>query len=199
LLHGNKIGLKPVNERECLANPDKHLRFERLIMPHLDAAHNLARWLARNDDDAQEIAQEALLRAYKFFDSFRGTEGRAWLLTIVRNTCYTLRGQDPGASVNEEFDEQVHLQGVIAEGSDGCFCRNPEEIAIENADCKLVNRAIAELPTEFREVLVLRELEELSYKEIAKIVGIPLGTVMSRLARARGMLQKQLATSSQKE
>lgn len=168
-------------------------------MPHLDAAYNLARWLTRNDEDAQEAVQEALLRAYKFFDSFRGTDGRAWLLAIVRNSCFTLRGLEQRAGACEEFDEQVHLPGVIAAGSDAGFCRNPEDIALEDADRELVNRAIAGLPVVFREVLIMRELEELSYKEIAKIVDAPLGTVMSRLARGRHLLHQSLAAHLKKE
>ena len=182
-------------------NQDKRLRFEQSIMPHLDAAYNLARWLVRNDDDAEEAVQEAFLRAYKFFGSFHGNDGKAWLLAIVRNTCYSLRGQVPGAGagVNEEFDEQIHLPGMVAEGSGGSFCRNPEDIAIQHADRELLNRAIEELPVVFREVLVMREIEELSYKEIAKIVDIPLGTVMSRLARGRHLLHEAIVAQMKKE
>lgn len=168
-------------------------------MPHLDAAYNLARWLVRNNDDAEEAVQEAFLRAYRFFGSFRGEDGKAWLLTIVRNTCYTLRGQQMGAGMCEEFDEQIHQPELAAEGSDGRFCRNPVDIAIERADREWVNRAIEELPVVFREVLIMREIEELSYKEIAKIIDIPLGTVMSRLARGRQMLHDTLVAHVGKE
>lgn len=168
-------------------------------MPHLDAAYNLARWLVRDDDDAEEAVQEAFLRAYRFFGSFHGNDGKPWLFAILRNACYTLRGQAPGAGVNEEFDEQIHLPGMVAEGSDGSFCRNPEDIAIQRADREIVNRAIEELPVVFREVLVMREIEELSYKEIAKIVDIPLGTVMSRLARGRHLLHEAIVARMKQE
>ena len=168
-------------------------------MPHMDAAYNLARWLVRNDSDAEEAVQEAFLRAYKFFGSFHGEDGKAWLLAIVRNSCYTLRGQGQGGGIHEEFDEQIHLPGMVAEGSGGSFCRNPEDIAIQHADRELLNRAIEELPVVFREVLVMREIEELSYKEIAKIVDAPLGTVMSRLARGRHLLHQALAAHLRKE
>ena len=178
---------------------DKRARFDQLIMPHLDAAYNLAHWLVRNDDDAEEAVQEAFLRAYRFFGSFHGNDGKAWLLAIVRNACYTLRGQAPSAGVNEEFDEQIHLPGMVAEGSGGSFCRNPEDIAIQHADREVVNRAIEELPVVFREVLVMREIEELSYKEIAKIVDIPLGTVMSRLARGRHLLREAIVARMKQE
>lgn len=177
---------------------DKRSRFKRLIMPHLDAAYNLARWLVRNNDDAEEAVQEAFLRAYRYFGSFRGEDGKAWLLTIVRHTCYDLRGQQMGAGNSEEFDEQIHRPELAAEGSHNCFCRDPVDIAIERADREWVNRAIEELPVVFREVLVMRELEELSYKEIAKIIDIPLGTVMSRLARGRQMLHEALVAHVKK-
>lgn len=169
-------------------------------MPHLDAAYNLARWLLRNDADAEEAVQEAFLRAYRFFGGFRGEDGRAWLLAIVRNTCYTLHGRlaDPGAS--EEFDELVHTMDADSAGGIGHMVRDPEALAIAQADCDWVNRAIEGLPLVFREVLVMREIEGLSYKEIAKIIDIPLGTVMSRLARGRNLLQASLtATEDRKE
>lgn len=168
-------------------------------MPHLDAAYNLARWLVRNNDDAEEAVQEAFLRAYRFFGSFRGEDGKAWLLAIVRNTCYTLRGRELEAGVCEEFDEQVHLPGPAAPVAGSCVCRDPADIAIEHANRELINRAIENLPVAFREVLVMRELEGLSYKEIAKIVDIPLGTVMSRLARGRQMLYEELVARTKKE
>jgi len=182
-----------------LDNQDKRVRFERLIMPHLDAAYNLARWLVRSDDDAEEAVQEAFLRAYRFFGSFRGEDGKAWLLAIVRNTCYTLHTRSKAAGINEEFDEQIHQPETVAASSDGCFSRNPEEILIEHADRELINRALGELPLAFREVLVMRELEGLSYKEIAQIIDIPLGTVMSRLARGRHLLQRALVAHMNKE
>jgi len=177
-----------------LTNKDKCLRFERAIMPHLDAAYNLARWLVRNNDDAQEAVQEAYLRAFRFFDSFRGGDGKAWLFAIVRNTCFTLHGRNRDAGLHEAFDEQLHAQETVAASSAGSYCRDPADIALEHANRELVNRAIEALPVAFREVLVMREIEDLSYKEIARIVDIPLGTVMSRLARGRQMLHEALVT-----
>jgi RNA polymerase sigma-70 factor (ECF subfamily) len=154
-------------------------------MPHLDAAYNLARWLSGNDHDAQDVAQEASLRAFRFFGSFRGENARAWLLAIVRNTFYTwLRKNRPPENTVAIDDETLDLEDVSA---------NPEAVNPQFADADAVRRAIAELPVEFREIVVLRELEGFSYKEIAELAEVPIGTVMSRLARARKLLQKRLA------
>jgi RNA polymerase sigma-70 factor (ECF subfamily) len=159
--------------------------FEQRVMPHLDAAYNLARWLAGNDHDAQDVAQEASLRAFRFFGSFRGENARAWLLAIVRNTFYTwLRKNRPPEKMVEIDDETLDLEYVSA---------NPEMVNPRFADADAVRRAIADLPVEFREVVILRELEGFSYKEIADLAEVPIGTVMSRLARARKLLQKRLA------
>ena len=177
---------------------EKRARFERVIMPHLDAAYNFARWVTRNEHDAEEAVQEAFLRAYRFFGSFRGEDGKAWLFAIVRNTCYTLLGQQ-SAGPHEAFDEQLHQPDTLAAGADHTACRSPEALAIERATSKMVNRALEELPTAFREALVMRELEGLSYKEIAKIADVPLGTVMSRLARGRHLLQQALAAAIEEE
>jgi RNA polymerase sigma-70 factor (ECF subfamily) len=161
-------------------------------MPHLDAAYNLARWITRNEHDAEDVVQEAYLRALRYFDGFHGGEGRAWLLAIVRHTCYSwLRKNRPaelGAGGDGEtpaadragFDPDM----LASEGG------NPEAIALQNAHRSILNQAIAALPLGFREVLILRELEDLSYKEIARIVDVPIGTVMSRLARARELLRQ---------
>ena len=161
-------------------------------MPHLDAAYNLARWLTRNEHDAEDVVQEAYLRAFRFFDGFHGDESRAWLLAIVRNTCYSWlkknRPAELGAGGDDEtpaaeragFDPDL----IAAEGG------NPEAIALQNAHRRILDQAIAELPLGFREVLILRELEDLSYKEIARVVEVPIGTVMSRLARARKLLRQ---------
>ena len=159
--------------------------FEQRVLPHLDAAYNLARWLAGNDHDAQDVAQEASLRAFKFFGTFRGENARAWLLTIVRNTFYNwLRKNRPAEVAEDMSDEALSIEEVAVNG---------ETILSRLADAEVVRRAIAELPVEFREIVVLREMEGFSYKEIADLSGVPIGTVMSRLARARKQLQKGLA------
>lgn len=156
-------------------------RFEALVMPHLDAAYNVARWMTRNASDAEDIAQEALLRAFRFFDTFRGEDGRVWLLTIVRNTYLTWIRRKAPQQNSAEFDERIHtdLEAAIT----------PERSALQQATSEDVRRAIEQLPLEFREVILMREIEELSYKEIAAITQAPLGTVMSRLSRGRSMLR----------
>ena len=155
------------------------------MLAHLDAAYNLARWLAGNDPDAQDITQEASLRAFKFFGNFRGENARAWLLTIVRNTFYTwLRKNRPRENEVELDDEALAVEDVSV---------NAEALNSRLADAETVRLAIEQLPVEFREVVILREMEGFSYKEIANLADVPIGTVMSRLARARKQLQKQLA------
>lgn len=167
-------------------------QFEQWILPHLPAAYNLARWLIRQEQDAEDVAQEAILRAYTFFDTFRGGDSRAWLLTIVRRTCYTwLRRYQAQALSVEAFDEDLHR------GTGETM--NPETLLLSHGQQQLLQHALSALPVEFREVIVLRELEELSYKEIAAITALPLGTVMSRLARARARLQEYVATHHQTE
>ncbi len=153
-------------------------RFEQAVLPHLDAAYNLARWLTRNEADAEDVVQEAYLRAFKFFGGFHGENSRAWLLTIVRHTSYTWLQQNRAHEMTTEFDEEIH-----SVESD-----NPETMLLERADRALLKQALEELPVEFREVVVMRELEGLSYKEIAGMIDVPIGTVMSRLARARKRL-----------
>ena len=160
---------------------DKLARFEQTILPHLDAAYNLARWLMRNEHDAEDMVQEAYLRAFKFFNAFHGADGRAWLLTIVRNTCYTWLQQNRAHEITVMFDEDIH--GVDSDTF------NPATLALQSADQQILVKALDKLPVEFREVVVLRDLEGFSYKEIADIADIPTGTVMSRLARARERLK----------
>lgn len=159
--------------------------FEAALLPHLNAAHNLARWLTRNESDAQDVVQEAYLRAFRSFSGFHGSNGRAWLLTIVRNTAYTLLKKNRATDLNTTFDEESH-----ASGHDSV---SPATILERSEDAELVRQAIEELPAEFREILALRHQEGLSYKEIADIAQIPPGTVMSRLARARAKLKECLA------
>jgi RNA polymerase sigma-70 factor (ECF subfamily) len=168
-------------------NQGRHGDFEQVMLPHLDAAYNLARWLTRNHHDAQDVAQEALLRAYRFFGGLRG-EPKPWLLAIVRNACFTwLKANRPADTVG--FNDGIaELLPADDEG--------PEVQATRNCDRRMVNEAIANLPAQFREVLVLRELEDLSYKAIARIADVPIGTVMSRLARARRLLADSLRSIS---
>ncbi len=165
-------------------------QFEIAMLPHLDAAYNVARWLLRDDHAAQDVVQEAYLRALKFFDSCRGDSARPWLLGIVRNTCYTWLAERGKADTWLEFDENLDMEpeGGTWHAGQG----NPEHQLIEKLDRARIDHAIAALPPAYREVLVLRELEELSYDDIARVVAIPLGTVMSRLARARGALRAAL-------
>jgi RNA polymerase sigma-70 factor (ECF subfamily) len=162
-------------------------------LPHLDAAYNLARWLTRNDHDAHDVVQEAYLRAFKFFAGFHGDNARSWLLAIVRNTCYTWLQQNRGLHVDASLDELLDSGAADASLTAGeLSAESPEKFMLREDDRALVNRALEQLPEEFREVLVLKELEDLSYREIAAITGIPLGTVMSRLSRARKLLHKHL-------
>lgn len=159
--------------------------FEELILPHLDAAYNLARWLTQNTQDAEDVVQEACLRAFRFFAGFRGGNARTWLLKIVRNTCYTWLHQNRAQQVTDPFDEQTNTD--VTESLD------PETLLLRKADDQLLHQALKELPMAFREVFVLLELEGLSYKGIAEVLGIPIGTVMSRLARARTRLRELLS------
>jgi RNA polymerase sigma factor (sigma-70 family) len=154
------------------------------VLPHLAAGYNLARWLSGNDQDAEDLVQEATLRAFKFFEGFKGEDGRMWFLTIVRNTFYTQLPQKRKQALTTIFDEEINA-GSSEE-------LNPEVLLLRNADTERLKEALADLPPEYREVIVLRVMEELSYKEIADLIGIPIGTVMSRLARSRKRLQEQL-------
>ena len=155
-------------------------------LPHLDAAYNLARWLTRNEQDAQDVVQEAYLRAFRFFPGFRGGDARARLLKIVRNTFYTWSHGNRPLQEAAEFDENFFPPDSDAP--------NPEEVALQNDSDTLVRKALEMLPSISREVLILRELEGMSYKEIADITGMPMGTVMSSLSRARGRLRQVLTT-----
>jgi RNA polymerase sigma factor (sigma-70 family) len=165
--------------------------FEEATLPHLSAAYNLARWLTRNETDAEDVVQEAYLRAYKHFGSFHGGDGRPWLLAIVRNTCFTWMQHNRSPELTIPLDDDLHE----IESKD----LNPEALLLQSADTQMVRQALEDLPVDFREVIVLRELEGLSYKQIADVAEIPLGTVMSRLARARKRLQQSLARHENKE
>jgi len=166
-----------------MSTPDdqaRRRRFAQVALPHLDSAYNLARWLTRDERDAEDVVQEAYLRALRFIDGFHGTDGRAWLLAIVRNTCFSWMEKNRPRNMQPFDDETLNLPGAPEAGPEACAERAADELAL--------HRAIAALPLGLREVLVLRELEELSYKEIARVADVPIGTVMSRLARARAHL-----------
>lgn len=179
---GNKVGRGPVRTvgEGRYGLPD-HARFEKLVMPHLNAGYNLARWLARDADDAADVVQDACLRAMRYIDSLNRGDARSWFLTIVRHAFYDWCERNRPA-------ELVHNDEAVAAAIDRAAI-DPEQAVLRRSDAKTLTDAVAELPLAFREVLILREMEELSYKEIARVVGIPIGTVMSRLARARALLQ----------
>jgi RNA polymerase sigma factor (sigma-70 family) len=164
--------------------------FEQVVLPHLDAAYNLARWLMRREHDAEDVVQEAYLRAFNAFGQYHGGEARSWLLTIVRNTCYTRLARNREGS-SASFDEALHDVAT--------YTLNPEIILQQRSDRDAVKQAMEDLPVEFREVIILREFEGLSYQEIASVADLPVGTVMSRLARARSRLQRALAAPAIKE
>jgi RNA polymerase sigma-70 factor (ECF subfamily) len=180
-----RLHIAPSKEGRPLTQPSEQARFEQAVMPNLDAAYNLARWLTRDEHDAEDVVQEAYLRAYRFFSGFRGGDGRSWLLAVVRNTCYTWLKRNRPPTPAASFDEAMH--GTADESF------NPETLFLKGAAREMLHEALGELAPEFREVVVLRELEELSYKEIAAVTEAPLGTVMSRLARGRAMLRQLLA------
>jgi len=163
--------------------PEARLRlFEDVILPHLNAAYNLARWLTRNEHDAQDVVQEACLRAFRFFDSYRGGDGKSWLLEVVRNTCFTFHRREERNLTSVAFDETAHTPGVNPP--------NAEEALVVAGRRTILQNCIEGLPEAFREVLVMRELEEMSYRQITDATGLPPGTVMSRLSRARKRLEE---------
>lgn len=177
---GNGEGVPDARETE---------RFNSLVLPHLDSAFNLARWLVRNRTDAEDVTQEAMLRAYRFFGGFHGLDARAWLLQIVRNTCFSWLEKNRPPEPVAEFNEELHMPNSVT----------PEALAIAGNNRERLTQALESLPPRFREVVVLRELEGCSYKEIAAITSIPIGTVMSALSRARAQLQVALTGSAREE
>jgi len=160
--------------------------FEQAVLPHLDAAFNLARWMMRNEQDAQDAVQEASLRAFRFFPGFRGGNARAWLMKIVRNTCFTWLHANRPLQDATEFDDNFSPPDYHAP--------NPEELLLQYDSRTLLRKALENLPPGFREVLILREIEGMSYREIAEITSMPVGTVMSSLSRARGRLRQALTS-----
>ena len=163
--------------------PEIGATFDEVVLPHLDAAYGLACWLMRNEHDAEDVVQEASLRAFRYFRTFTGGNGRAWFLRIVRNTCCGWRGRGVQA-LTDLFDEEQHSSARPAS--------DPEALLLHTDDVMLIERTLSSLPDRFREVLVLRELEHLSYQEMADVMGIPIGTVMSSLSRARRALRSAL-------
>ena len=160
--------------------------FEDVFLPHLDAAFNLARWLLRNDQDAEDAVQDACLRAYKSFARFRGGDPKAWLIAIVRNVCFTMMKKTRSHGTSEPFDEELH----------GAPARDDAREAFrQKANAETLRSGLEKLPDEFREIIVLHDLEGLAYKEIAVVIGIPIGTVMSRLARARARLRAEITAA----
>ena len=169
----------------------KAVRFEEIALPHLSAAYNLARWLLHNEQDAEDVVQEAYLRAFRFFSGYYGGDSRTWVLTIVRNTCYTWLQKNRALRLAEPIEEKI--EELVLDYSD------PEVLLLQSVDSQTVRLALQDLPVEFREVVVLREIEGLSYKEIANVVDIPIGTVMSRLKRGRERLHALLTRRMGKE
>lgn len=165
--------------------------FDQVVMPHLDAAYNLAHWLVRNTHDAEDIVQESYLRALKFFGGYQGGDSRAWVLKIVRNTSYSFLEKNRPTGLAEEFDEKIHTADTERPDAETALLRS--------SDSRMLRKALAELPVTFREVLVLRELEDMSYKEIAEVMDAPIGTVMSGLARGRAQLREQLLRMRKEE
>ena len=165
--------------------------FEEVVLPHLDAANNLARWLVRKPQDAEDVVQEACLRAVRFFGGYRGGDARAWLLRIVRNTAYSLLKRTRPSELNEEFDEAIHTRAANQPDA--------EMAAARQIDSRRLQQALEVIPVHFREALILRELEGLSYKEIAEVMEIPIGSVMSALARGRERLRSEILRASSKE
>jgi RNA polymerase sigma-70 factor (ECF subfamily) len=189
--YGNKTAPAGVIIQMEASAPHVPPTFEQLMLPHLDAAYNLARWLLRDEHDAEDAVQEACLRAYRAFDRFRGGDGRAWLLTIVRHVCYSHLRRNRRAPAAETFDDEAH--GSMHDPGEA------NALAWHEVKSAQLREALDRLPAEFREVIVLHELEGLAYREIAAVAEIPVGTVMSRLARARRKLQAELLALSGKE
>jgi RNA polymerase sigma-70 factor (ECF subfamily) len=177
--------------KKQLPNEYKASDFDRTFIPHMDAAYNLARWLVRDDHDAQDVVQEAYLRVLRFAPGFRGGDPRPWILAIVRNTAFTWLRRNRGSDPPAQFDEEEHGGSSPEHGL--------ESDAVRNADATMIRTALEELAAEFREVIVMRDIEGLSYKEIASAVDVPIGTVMSRLARARAKLARSLTERIAKE
>ena len=173
-----------------MSEADRAVDFEAAVLPHLNAAYNLARWLMRDEHDADDVVQDAYLRALRFFGGFRGGDARGWLLAIVRNACYSRLRKTRPDELRVTFDEESHGR----EGSGG-----PEADLLRSANARSLQQALEQLPVGLREAIVLRELEGLSYAQIAAVADVPIGTVMSRLSRGRQRLQQFLGADRGKE
>jgi len=172
----------------------KRARFEREMLPHLDAAYNLARWILRGSDDAEDVTQEAILRAFKYFDGFQGDNAKAWLLKIVRNSCYSsIKRRPKTESMSADEEGRLNPEHERALEAAGHGLPAPDARLIAEADRRLLQEGMEALPADYREILVLREIEELSYQQISEVAEIPIGTVMSRLSRARALLLQRLS------
>jgi RNA polymerase sigma factor (sigma-70 family) len=182
--YGRDVALsEPQLVNDSIKSPESRLRlFEEVILPHLNAAYNLARWLTRNEHDAQDVVQESYMRAFRFFDSYRGGDGKSWLLEVVRNTYFTFHRREKRNVTNVEFDEAAHTPSVNPP--------NAEEALVAASKQTILRDCIEGLPDAFRGILVMRELEEMSYRQISDVAGLPPGTVMSRLSRARKRLEE---------
>ena len=177
---------------EKISSQPHDRRFGELALPHLDSAYNLARWLLRDDHDAEDVVQEAFLRAFRAFGGFRGANARPWLLAIVRNSCYTWLALHRRAEIEVPYDDDIHGGDDQVDGA-RTRADNPETILARQDDARLVDMALQRLPVGYREVLVLRDIEDMSYKEIAAVAALPIGTVMSRIARGRKLLVTHLS------
>ena len=178
---------------------DRRRRFELLALPHLDAAYNLARWLAGNTTDAEDVVQDAYLRAFRYFDTFQGGNFRVWLLTIVRNAFVTWVKDNRSGRMVFMPDMPAAERAEDEEAMWGSPPRDPEALLLESIDSQTLGRLMERLPAEYREVLLLREVEDLAYKDIAQVTGMPIGTVMSRLSRARLSLRKLWLQNAESE
>ena len=191
---------RPSTEEPPAALPvqDKRERFDQILSMHLDAAYDLARWLTRDEPNAQDVVQEACLRAFKFLDGFRGGNARSWLLAIVRNTYYSWLEKHRSQALNVTLDEE-YLDGDESALHNGHHeDSNDIDRVLREADCRrIINEGLEKIPAEFRETIVLRELEDMSYKEIAVVMNVPLGTVMSRLARGRKLLSQYVRQANE--
>ena len=183
--------MRRAGDEQDMSDADRRRRFEATVLVHLDAAFGLARWILRDDAMAEDAVQDACLRAFRFFDGMLGPTPKAWFMAIVRNACLDSLAATRRRGVEQSFEDDEHSAAQAGAMGEAC---SPESLVARAADVRALAALVDALPEEFREVLVLREFEGLSYREISSVVGVPIGTVMSRLARARERLTRQLQT-----